>query len=72
MKRENGAVLHTKFAKGLGILVDTIIRQFSKIIKEFIYERSKKSPKIGKIAYVVPPHSLSSKVSIPKLSILRM
>ena len=50
MKRENGAVLHTKYTKGLGILVDTIIGQFSKIIKEFIYERSKKSLKIGKIA----------------------
>ena len=30
------------------IPVETIIRQFSKIIKEFIYEWSKKSPKIGK------------------------
>ena len=32
------------------IPVETIIRQFSKIIKEFIYERSKKAPKIEKIA----------------------
>ena len=43
----------------------TKIGRFSKIIKEFIYERSNKSPKIGKIAKFFKVASPSSPAGSP-------